>query len=232
MLKDCLTKLANAIDNRNDIEIIIFDNASNDETIDVIEQFIIENSDLDIRKIFNKKNIGLNAYKKLFSMAKGEYIVEVDDDVIDFPKSIDSIFDIYFNNFNNFGYLALDVIQNEYTGGAKRSEDNYQDVSKGELVVQQGPVGGYCSGFRRKDYKKIAWLFNFFGAYSFKKGEDAFLMKLFFLLGKKSGVIKGVKCFHAVGPYYSKMYGLLDRDIEKYERSGLTGHAEKYKMFL
>ena len=48
------------------------------------------------------------------------------------------------------------------------------------------------------------------------------------ILRKKFGVIKDVKCLHACGPKYSKMFGYLDRDIEKYKSADLGGLVEMY----
>ena len=68
-------------------EIIIMDNASTDGTTGLIESYVTSNP--EVKFIKNFRNIGLKGYNKLFGMAKGRVIIEVDDDVIEFPKNFD-----------------------------------------------------------------------------------------------------------------------------------------------
>ncbi|MCG8706887.1 glycosyltransferase family 2 protein [Brenneria sp. 4F2] len=229
MLKVCLENLVKSIDDKKNSEIIIYDNSSPDDTMLVINDFENKHkNDISIKVIKGAENVGLRAYKELFSLAAGDYIIEVDDDILEFPKSVDSVFFNYLSVFKDYGYLALDVVQNEFTTGAKPSLDKYKIIKKDGMVVEKGPTGGWCTGFRRKDYRKIKFIFDFFDHYNFKHGEDGFLCKLFRLIGKKSGIISGIKCFHATGPHYSKVYGLLDRDIEKYSLSGRKDLVDWY----
>ncbi|MBJ7223401.1 MULTISPECIES: glycosyltransferase family 2 protein [unclassified Brenneria] len=231
MLKLCLSRLHAVIKNKDECEIIILDNASSDNTKDVINEFKNEKTDIKITTIFSRKNTGLNGYKKLFSKAKAKYIVEVDDDVLDFPDSLDHIFDTYMSNFPEYGYLALDVIQNEHTDGAKPGAECYTEVERNGMVIENGPTGGWCSCFRKEDFKKTSILFDLFHKFDFKNGEDGYLCRTLRKRGKKFGIIKGVKCFHASGPYYSREFQQLDRDIMKYEDSGLDTYVKKYKEY-
>ena len=232
MLEKCLEMLVASIGNKNDCEIIIYDNFSPDNTKEVIESFYEKYSEsITIKKIYGQENIGLSAYKKLFSLAKGNIIIEVDDDILQFPSKVDEVFKIYFEKFKDFGYLALDVVQNEHTTGAKPDLKNYKVIERDGMSLELGPTGGWCTGFRRRDFNKIKFIFNSFNHYNFKHGEDGFLSKLFRILGKKSAIISGIKCFHATGPYYSKEYGLLDRDIEKYMKSNRSDLVEWYSSF-
>lgn len=227
-LEKCLTSLSESIDNFEDTEIIVMDNGSTDGTKEFLTGY---ESRKNFRIIKLKKNFGLNAYKKLIGKARGEYIVVVDDDVLAFPKDIKQIFESYLNCFTDYGYLALDVIQNEHTNGAKPTPDFYMDVEKDGKIVQTGPTGGWCSCFRRKDYRKIKIFFKFKNL-NMKASEDGILSGLFAKwLKLESGIIKGHFCFHASGPYYSKEYGYLDRDIEKYKDAGLDSFVEMYENY-
>lgn len=231
MLSICLDSLINSIDDKKNSEIIIFDNASNDETSNILNKFKnTYDSDIDIKIIYSQRNIKLAAYKELYRMAQGEIIIELDDDVLIFPNKVDMIFEKYLKKFNKFGFIALDVIQNEYTNGAKPEEHFYKEVIIDNLILQQGPTGGWCSAIRRKDFKFISWIFNILPL-SMSLGEDLALQRLMKLLGKKSGIIKNIKCLHASGPYYSKHYGLLERDIEKYRVSNLGALVDVYKNY-
>ncbi len=228
-LKKCLPALLGAIDKKEQCEIIIMDNCSNDDSLKYISEFQKENTGkINLKVIESDKNLGINAYKKLFSEAKGEYIIEVDDDVIEFPPSVDDVFIDYFQEFKKFGFLALDVIKNEYTNGSKPDESQYTEYRIGNKIVQNGPTGGWCAGFRRKHFNLIKFFFYRYNL-NFKFGEDGFIQLAFKIIGLKSGIIKDVKCLHASGPEYSKMFNLTKRDIEKYESSGMGSMADKYK---
>jgi len=208
-------------------EFLIIDNGSNDGTKELIDK--LSEADTNIKVWNNDKNKGLNEYKKLFSKTKGEYVIIIDDDVIEFPKSFDRSLIEYINEFRDFGFICLDVIQNEFTEGAKPDSQFYTDIERGGKIISEGPAGGWCAVFRRKDYKKIEILFYLTGSLSMKKSEDGILCALFKrVLRLKRGVIQGVKCLHACGPYYSKLFGYLDRDIEKYRMSKLNNAADTY----
>lgn len=227
-VEKCLTSLIESVGDFEDAEIIVMDNGSIDETPAFLTKY---ENDKRFKVVKLKKNYGLNSYKKLFGKASGEYIVVVDDDVLTFPRNIKNIFESYMNAFPDYGFLALDVIQNEHTNGAKPPPDFYTEIERDGKIIQQGPTGGWCACFRRKDYGKIKILFNL-KKINMKTGEDSLLSGLFSRwLKLKSGIIKGQYCFHASGPYYSKENGYLERDIEKYKAAGLEDFAETYQDF-
>ncbi|MFA6086789.1 glycosyltransferase family 2 protein [Mucilaginibacter sp.] len=228
-LEKCLEALIESIETPNDCEIIIMDNGSTDGTRDVLNRY--QNNKL-VKVILRKKNYGLNAYKKLFGHAKGEYVVIVDDDVLTFPEKLDTLFIDYMQTFTHYGFIALNVIQNEFTNGAKPGPECYTEEIIGDKVLQEGPTGGWCACFRKREYKKL-WLKFMFTNLNMRKSEDGVLAQYFQRkLGLKSGIIKNAVCFHATGPYYARQYGHMDREIEKYKQSKmqtLVLHYEEYK---
>lgn len=228
-LEMCLSKLTDAIRDLNSIEIIIMNNGSTDQTYEVAEKY----RDKKYVRIFhNKKNYGLSGYKRLFRLAKGEYIVMIDDDVLDFPAGLDHIFEEHMKVFTEYGFVALDVIQNEFTNGAKPGPESYTEIERKGLLLQDGPTGAWCTCIRKKDFDKIRLLFRFGPKLSFKMAHDGYLQLLFKkFLKLKSGIIKDKKCFHASGPHYSKQYGFLDHDMEKYRVSGMDSFVKAYQKF-
>jgi len=211
-------------------EFLIIDNGSNDGTVDYLSNTAKLDKNIKVR--YNKKNKGLNEYKKLFNLSKGDYILIIDDDVIEFPKNFDKTMVEYMDKFEDFGFVCLDVVQNEYTDGAKPDSSHYEDITRNGLTISKGPTGGWCTIFRKKDYRKIKWHFVLGKKLKFGYAEDGKLQRKFDrILHLKSGVIKDVKCFHACGPYYSQKYGFLDRDIEKYKMSGLDRMINKYQEY-
>lgn len=227
-LERCLASLEESIGDFRGTEVLIMDNGSTDGTAEFLAKY--ETRD-HFRIIRRDRNYGLNSYKKLFNRARGKYVVVVDDDVLTFPKNIKDLFESHMTAFPDYGFLALDVIQNEYTNGAKPTDDHYTEDARDGMIVQNGPAGGWCACFRKWDYRKVSIPFNL-KHLDMKVSEDGLLVGLFAKwLKLKSGIIKGYRCFHASGPHYSKEYGFLDRDIEKYKDAGLDWFVEKYKEY-
>jgi glycosyltransferase involved in cell wall biosynthesis len=218
------------ISSKIEYQFIILDNGSTDGTVELLRER--EQLDARLKVIYNKKNKGLNEYKRLLNMCKHDYIVIVDDDVIEFPPNFDQQMVNYLETFTDFGFVALDVVQNEHTNGAKPDETQYVDLMRDGLTISQGPAGGWCVIMRRKDYSKIRLRFNLGYKLNMSKGEDG---KLSYLmrskLNLKSGVMKGIRCFHASGPYYSSMFGCIDRDLIKFKEAKLDQFVELYKDF-
>ncbi|PTX14337.1 glycosyl transferase family 2 [Pontibacter mucosus] len=227
-LEKCLQELLNNIEDLASCEVIVMDNGSTDAT-DIVLKKYTENA--HVRIIRSETNQGLNAYKKLFKAANGEYVVIVDDDVLAFPRGLDKIFMDYMHVFPDYGFLALNVVQNEFTNGAKPGPEAYVEEIRENKVVEKGPTGGWCSCFRKKDFSKISLRFNFTNL-NMKRGEDGLISKLFYhKLGLKSGLIKEAICFHACGPYYAKEFGHIEREIEKYSKAGLKSFVDTYKLY-
>jgi glycosyltransferase involved in cell wall biosynthesis len=222
----CIEALIKSIDNPMVCEIVIMDNGSTDNTFEVLRRY----KDNKLLKVIHlRKNYGLDAYKQLFDIAKGEYIVEIDDDVLELPNSLDNIFIDYMQTFPQYGYIALNVIQNEFTNGAKPEPEHYTEETINGKTIEKGPTGGWCTCFRKKDYKQLK-LDLMFTTLNMKEGEDGFLSSKFKeKLGLESGIIKSTFCFHACGSYYAKQYGHVDREIEKYTTSGMEEIANHYR---
>lgn len=216
-LRICLERLFASLSEDVSREIIIMDNASTDDTPLVLAQY---ERLPNVRVVRNDKNLRLNAYKKLFPLAKGKYIVEVDDDILEFPLHFDRTFVEYFKEFPDYGYLALNVVQNAHTDGAKANALAYREDVRGDKIVEEGPTGGWCTAFRRWHYQLARPLMALF-TFSMARPEDGVLMGLMGkIFRKRMGIIKKAVCFHATGPHYAREYGLLAREKEKYEKGG------------
>jgi len=227
-LEKSLEALIGSIGDLSACEIVVLDNGSSDLTHDVLQRY---KSESFFRILTRRKNNGLNSYKKLFGAALGEYIVDVDDDVLEFPKNSDQLFAEYMKSFPDYGYLAMNVIQNELTNGARPPLDEYVEEVRGDKTVLRGPTGGWCSCFRRSDYRKLRREF-LSTDLNMAYGEDSFLTEyLEERLFLKSGIIRDAYCFHASGPDYAKQYGHLPREIEKYANSNLDSFVEDYEAY-
>jgi len=225
----CLDSFYENVSSNCDYQFLLIDNGSDDGTVELLQECEIK--DRNLKVIYNKKNKGLSEYKKLLNKSKGDYIIIIDDDVITFPKDFDLLMVNYIEYFTDFGFIALDVIQNEYTNGGKPEDNNYLSIVRNGYTISKGPAGGWCAILRRKDFSKIKLRFNF-GLLNMAKGEDSKLSKLMSSkLKLNSGIMKNISCFHASGPHYSKIYGCLDRDIIKYKNAKLINFVNLYSKF-
>jgi glycosyltransferase involved in cell wall biosynthesis len=226
-LEKLFTSFYSKISKKYIYEFLIVDNGSTDGTKELLSQY--QQTDPSIQVIYNETNEGLNAYKNLLNLCSNSYIIIIDDDVIEFPKNFDEIMISYIEKATTFGFLALDVIQNEYTNGAKPDSSVYKDIFIDNLTVSEGPTGGWCSILRKSDFLKIKSSFNKENL-SMTHGEDGLISNLLkSKLKLRNGLIKNQKCLHASGPYYSKLYGCLDRDISKYQKAGLKKLVHLYQ---
>ena len=208
-------------------EIIFMDNASSDGTLDVLRKY--ENHP-EVRIVPNRVNLRYKGFNRLFGMARGRYIIEVDDDVIGFPADFDRIAVEYLETFADYGYLAFDTVRNELTDG-NRGSFRFVDA-RGDRVVEEGEARGYLAAFRRRDYRLIR-PFTFFFPFDINHPQDWVVSGLIRrLLFKRMGVIRGVRCLHACGPHYAKLFGRTDLDLQNLELEGAVERIAVYRKQL
>lgn len=183
-------------------EILVWDNASTDATRDYL---IGMRAQTDIRVIFHDKNIGTNAKGLALEALTGDYLVGIDDDVVFLPSNwIERMLDA-FQTEPRLGYLALDVVQDESTNGAKPPEDHYfnRDYGNG-LVLQFGPVGGWCFMIPRQVYRRVGKL-RYCRRTSFFAEDGDYVMRCK-TKGFLAAILKGVRCYHATGLQHNMQY--------------------------
>ncbi len=223
MLDQCLKSLFASLSDPESCEVIVGNNGSTDHTESVLGRYRID------KYLKRDQMNGLEFYRELFDLAEGEYIIDLDDDVLDLPRHFDKVFADYFSAFPDYGFLGLDVVQNRFTNGAKPEAGDYAEDTRNGRTVQEGRVIGCCACIRNETFERIG---KFTGiSLSMASVEDGVLTERVRKSGLKTGIIKDVKCFHACGPFYSGAYGYLDRDIEKYAMAGLDGFAASYRSF-
>jgi len=224
--KKCISSVIETT-SRIDKEIIIWDNGSTDGTREFITE--LSNAHDFIRPVFSEKNIGVNAKGLGFELAKGEFIVCLDDDILELPDNWAEKMIAAFTAEPKLGYLALDVIQNEHTTGAKFSEDSYKEKKyPNGIVLQFGPAGGWCVMIPRSVYEIVGKLRQIKGKIFF--GEDGDYVTRCRLKGFKSAILKDVKCFHATGPYYNENYKLIfENKMSDLKSTTIDSHFIKLK---
>lgn len=193
-LKKCLNSLLGTINNIN-YEIIIWDNNSSDGTKEYLNSLNNER----IKTVLHDRNIGVNAKGLAAELCSGDYLIGIDDDVIEFPDGWVQKMVYAYKNIPGIGYLATDVVQDEYTNGAKYPDEYYTEKSfdKGNIKLLSGPTGGWCFMLSRNIY-------NIGGKLPLRKnrffyGEDGEYVNRLMIKGYLYGILKGVKVYHATG---------------------------------
>jgi GT2 family glycosyltransferase len=182
-------------------EIVIWDNASTDGTAAYLDDL----ADPRITVVHHPTNIGVNAYARLFPRTSGEYLIEVDDDVIDAPRDWDRTLIEAFEKLPTIGYLAANLVHNPHdiTSGVMYGVNAHlyhTEIVNGVHLKAGGPVGGWCSVTSRELHDRV-------GGWSergeaFWQEEGVFLERLD-AIGYRSACLEDLCVTHASGPYYA-----------------------------
>lgn len=201
LLKQCLEKVV-AVSSDQTTEVVIWNNASVDDTRDVIDAF----NDPRVRTIHYDKNIGVNAYAEAVKHTSQPYIIELDDDIIDAPQEWDRQLLTVFQAVPKAGYIASNIIDDGHSVASnifyRERANEFKPYEAHGLYLLTGPVGGYCSITSREVYDKV-------GGFPQKPGEiffheDAEYFGRVTRAGYTATIAADLKVFHASGPYYSQ----------------------------
>lgn len=212
MLRLCIdTILANT--HGVDYELIVWDNASSDGTGAYLDS--VSERHPHIRVAHSSENIGLNAVAAAIRLARGHYIIEMDDDILSVPDGWLAEMIRCFEAVPRAGYLAANVVQNDLTNGAKPESTRYFTADFGDgVVIEVGPTGGWCSITSRDVIEHIGNFVEMEGRVFF--GEDGEFATRCLLRGYRIGIIRSVRVFHACGPLANEAFGCLDVCKRKY----------------
>lgn len=182
-------------------EIVIWNNASSDGTREYLESL----HDARLTVVHCDRNLGQNAYAEAFALTTAEYLVELDDDVIDAPVRWDETLLDAFQRLPTIGFLAANLADDPNDTAARVMHHErphlYSTVVENGLALLKGPTGGGCAitsrelhdrvgGFRQNP-KQVFWL------------EDAAYIADIAELGYESAFLRDLRVHHAGGPYYA-----------------------------
>ena len=168
LLQQCVENVLQRASART-AEIVIWNNASADGTAEYLDRV----DDPRITIVHHPVNIGVNAYKRLFAQATGDYLIEVDDDVISAPPGWDALLIEAYERLPDVGYLAANLANNPHdiTSGVMYGVNAHmyrtEDVN-GVRIKVDGPVGGWCSLISRELYDRVG---------GFTEEENAFWLE-------------------------------------------------------
>lgn len=115
----CLESVIDSVQGNNNVEICVSNNASNDNTMDIIEKYKhIEN----FFYVSNECNLGIpKNFLKVTSMAKGKYVWLVGDDDIIVPGAVNRILECIINNETCDFFLFNSINLNKRTSLTKHN---------------------------------------------------------------------------------------------------------------
>lgn len=197
ILEACLSSIRERAFYQDTIQILVGNNGSTDKTSEIVQHYHVD------FYIESQTNQGIDLYTDLFAQADAEFLIELDDDVVELPWHFDKIFEDYFYFFADYGYLGLNVIENDFIGTehAKPDAAQYVEDIRSGLVVEQGPTGGWCACMRHLDYLNINGLYGIQltgESGKFLSSEESQFTKKMQLRMKKSGIIQDHRCLHGV----------------------------------
>lgn len=137
----------------DDIEIVIQDNCSNDETYEIVKSY----NDLRIRYYRNSSNIGARQnIRTIVDRAHGEYCFFLTDDDMLIPGAIHYIKDFILKNkpyaFKSDTIVYLEKANKSYIYSAIKSTKSNNELTnseKAQIIIFSHILTGLC--FRKKD---------------------------------------------------------------------------------
>ena len=185
-------------------EIVIWDNGSEDGTSEYLDGL----TDPRIQVVHSPENIGTNAYAKAFALATQDYLVELDDDVIEAPPRWDETLLDAFQRIPKIGFLSASLVDDPNDSASRyirylREERNaYTRRELNGVAILEGPTGGSCTMTSRELYERVGG-FGQSSKFVYWR-EDASYVKDLRRLGYGSAVLESLSVWHAGSPYYSR----------------------------
>lgn len=169
------------------------------------------------------ENRGMEVYLELFRAARYPLFVQIDDDVVSVCRGIAERAAQIFRRHRNVRQVVADVWQDEYTTGARPEMSHYRLVDPSDGLYD-GPIDGWFSVYHRSVLSLLPRRLE--GGY-FPLG--GMIKNVLTSHGLRGLLCTRLKVFHVIGPEYSSHFGMLDFEIEKYQRLGRRDIAEWYE---
>lgn len=185
-------------------EIVIWDNASDDGTREYLDAL----DDPRLRIVHHSENIGTNAYAPAFALTTQDFLVGLDDDVVDAPAGWDELLLEAFLRIPKIGYLSTSLVDDpndsasQYLRYLREERNAYTRREIAGVPILDGPTGGWCTMTSRELYERIGG-FRQHRKLAFWHHDGAYVRDVH-RLGYRSAMLEELRVAHAGGPYYSK----------------------------
>ncbi len=168
-------------------------------------------------------NVGMRAYRELFRASQYPLIVQIDDDVLCVSRGIAERAQRIFQARADVRQIVADVWQDDLTTGARPPLQHYRCVDTAEGLFD-GPIDGWFSIYHRSLLPLLLSLpiGQYFPIGAAVRGQLA-------RRGQRGLLCTRMKVFHAIGPAYASLFGMLDFEVAKYRRLGRTDIVDWYR---
>jgi GT2 family glycosyltransferase len=186
-------------------EILIWDNASSDGTALYLDAL----HDPRIRTVHHPDNIAMNARARAFSLVSGEYLIELDDDVVDAPPRWDELLLDAYRRLPRVGRLAAnlaydpDDAASRYLRYVREERGEYPLRELNGIEILEGTPGGACTMTSRELYDRVGG-YREHRRHPYWRPEIPY-EKAMRKLGYTSGLLAGLEVRHAGGRHYSEI---------------------------
>jgi GT2 family glycosyltransferase len=212
LLRQCVENVLSRLSDAT-TEVVIWNNASTDGTREYLDTL----DDPRFRIVHHPANIGVNAYAEIFPKTSSEFLLEVDDDVVDAPQDWDRKLRDAYRRLPEIGFLEAKLLDDGHSPRAdllyRTNADRYelQEVN-GVRILAGGPVGGACTITARELHDRV-------GGFARRKEaffhEDGAYIREIRKLGYRAAILDEIEVAHHGGPYYSQ---LVPEKVAYYER--------------
>jgi GT2 family glycosyltransferase len=181
-------------------EIVVWDNDSTDGTREYLDAL----DDPRLRVVHHTENVGMNAKRRAAALTTCEYLLEVDDDVVDAPPEWDAALLDAFRRLPEIGYLAASIAfdpddaASQYLKYMREERKAYAEREVDGIRILEGPVGGACTMTSRELYERVGG-FEEHRKLAYWHTEEPY-MKALRKLGYRSAFLEGLEVRHAGGP--------------------------------
>lgn len=169
------------------------------------------------------ENIGMCAFRSMISEAKGDLLIQLDDDVIMISRRAIEEARKVFSSRPEVGLLCACTWQDEYTRGAHARPQDYV-LRDPEHLLYDGVIDG---GFTF--YPQASRPFLMKASFSKYGGLGAETVYHLEQAGKSSHLSRRIKMFHLHGPVYHWYFNHLGAEILKYRSVGFGAMADLYE---
>lgn len=181
-------------------EIVIWDNGSTDGT----REYLASLDDPRVSVAHSETNMGQNAYAPAFERTSAEYLVELDDDVVEAPANWDLTLLEAFRRLPQIGFLAADLEDDPFDVAThyryRIRPHEYTPASINGVSLLFGPTGGGCAMTSREIYRTVGG-FRQHRKYVFWQEEAAYIDDIR-KAGYEAAVLADLKVHHTGGPHY------------------------------
>ncbi len=213
--------------NYPNLEIIVVDNNSNQETINLLEKYS------NIKLILNKTNYGFAKGNNIGMKAStGEYIILLNNDVIVTPGWISRL--LFYCQKDNVGLVG--PVTNNIGNEAKINYDlnNYRNytVNHWGKTLEVNNIAAFCVMMSRQVYKRVGELDERFGRGMFEDDDYCYRIKK---LGLKILIADDIFIYHYGGasfnplPEYQKLFIENKSKFEEKWQTKWTPHQYRKK---